>query len=435
MDYTVQEVIRFAQENDVKFVKLSFCDIIGRQKNVSIMVSELPRAFEKGIAFDGSAVRGFSSVADSDLVLVPDPSTLAILPWRPQQGRVARLYCHVEKSGGKKVENDPRRILSCAIERARRTGINVRMGAECEFYLFELDEKGRPTLTPQDDAGYCDTAPFDKAENVRREICLTLEEMGIMPESSHHEQGPGQNEVDFRCSDPMTAADSLFAFQSVVRMAAVSNGLYASFMPKPLKNSPGSGLHVNISVSVRGKNITHEVSENGTDPASRFLAGILRYIPEITLFLNPLTNSYRRMGVMEAPGHIAWGFCNRSALVRIPDAVDEYARMEVRSPDPSANPYLAFALLLHAGVEGVEKELPLEKPSFEDLLIGGHRTPELPTNLAQAIEAARSSDFLRKALPKSVIDSFIALKEAELEQYRIAPDPAAFEHERYFHRI
>lgn len=435
MDYTVQEVIRFAQENDVKFVKLAFCDLTGRQKNVSIMAGELQRAFEKGVSFDGSAVRGFCNVADSDLLLKPDPATLSILPWRPQQGRVARLYCHIEKSGGRKVEGDPRAILSCAAERARRAGISVRMAAECEFYLFELDERGRPTLIPQDDAGYCDTAPFDKAENVRREICLTLEEMGIMPESSHHEQGPGQNEVVFRPSDPLTAADTLFAFKSVVRMAAAQNGLYASFMPKPLKNSPGSGLHVNISIAVRGENKTNAVAEKGEDPASRFLAGILRYARHMALFLNPLTNSYRRLGVMEAPGYISWGHGNRSAMVRIPDASGDYARMEIRSPDPAINPYLAFALLIHAGMEGVERELPLCAPSAIDLTQPGHGMKPLPGSLGEALNEARQSEFLSGVLPKSVIDSFAALKEAEFEQYKAAPDPEAFEHDRYFHRI
>ncbi|MGI6152027.1 MAG: glutamine synthetase family protein [Christensenellales bacterium] len=435
MDYTVQEVIRFAQENDVKFVKLAFCDLMGRQKNVSIMVSELPRAFKKGISFDGSAVRGFSGVADSDLLLKPDPATLAILPWRPQQGRVARLYCRVEKSGGRKLESDPRRILASAVERARRAGLSVRMAGECEFYLFELDERGRPTLIPQDDAGYCDTAPFDKAENVRREICLTLEEMGIQPECSHHERGPGQNEVDFRPSDPMSAADALFAFKSVVRMAAASNGLYASFMPKPLKNQPGSGLHVNISIGTRGQNITDRIAEKGEDPASRFLAGILKYARHMSLFLNPLTNSYRRLGVMEAPGTISWGYGNRSAMVRIPDAAGDYARMEVRSPDPAINPYIAFALLIHAGLEGIDKELSLMPPCDVDLSRPGHGMKPLCASLGEALNEAQQSEFLKSVLPQSVIDCYIALKEAEYEQYKAAPNPEAFDYNLYFHRI
>ena len=435
MDCTAKEVIQFVRENDVKFVKLTFCDIVGRQKNISIVADELQRAFEGGVGFDGSAVRGFSGISDSDLSLRPDPTTLSILPWRPQQGRVARLYCDVIRSDGQTVESDSREILRAVEKRALDMGYEIRIGTECEFYLFELDERGRPTLIPQDDAGYCDTAPFDKAENVRRDICLTLEQMDIRPESSHHEQGPGQNEVDFKYAAPLAAAESLFAFKSVVRAVAARSGLFASFMPKPMEDKPGSGLHVNISVRRMGEDKMDRVAEGGKNPSSMFLAGIMAHAAEMTLFLNPLTNSYRRFGRMEAPAHAAWGYRNRSAMVRIPDSEGEYARMEVRSPDPATNPYLCFALLVAAGLDGIEKGLALEAPSFKNLALDEEKRPRLPMSLAEAIGAAENSAFVRSVLPDSVVDTFAMLKKRECEEQKSAADKVAFETAKYFHRV
>ena len=353
MTDTELEVLRFVQENDVKFIRLAFSDMFGIQKNISVMPDELPRAFETGISFDASAVRGFLNVEQSDLFITPDPSTLSILPWRPSHGRVVRLFCNVNYPDGRPFEGSSRHILQRAVKEAAQMGYVCKIGAECEFYLFETDEKGNPTMNPHDLGGYCDIAPNDKGENVRREICLTLEEMGIHPEASHHEQGPGQNEIDFKYSDAMTAADNLLTFKAAVKSIAARNGLYASFMPKPLPDKSGSGLHVNLSLSQGGRNIFKTAPDEGHCPeAEHFMAGVLDHIREITVFLNPLTNSYARFGAFEAPRYLSWSHQNRSQLIRIPAATGAQSRMELRSPDPSCNPHLAFAMLLQAGATG-----------------------------------------------------------------------------------
>jgi len=436
MDYTVNEVLQFAVDNDIKFVKLAFCNLMGVQKNISIVAEELPRAFESGISFDASAVTGFGSAEQSDLLLIPDPTTLSILPWRPQQGRVARLFCDVRRTDGSPFEVDGRQIVRRAEERAARMGFQCQIGSECEFYLFEMDEKGQPTHTPHDDAGYCDVAPADRAENVRRDICLTLEQMGIEPESSHHEQGPGQNEVDFRYAPPLIAADRLTAFKSVVKTIAVRNGLYASFMPKPIRDRSGSGLHINLSLCKRGENLMGQIKEGGSDPASCFLAGLLAHIPEITLFLNPITNSYSRFGRHEAPRHIAWGYQNRSVLVRLPGTGGKYSRIEVRSPDGACNPYLAYALLIHAGLTGIEKEMALEAPEKRNLFVRQDSYPApLPDTLGEALSLAKGSELLRKVLPGQVLSAYFAKKEEEWEMYAQADHRPTWEDKRYFNKI
>ncbi len=362
MDYTVQEILQFVEENDVKFVRLAFCDMFGSLKNIAIMAGELPRAFADGISFDASAVEGFMNVEESDLFLFPDPSTMAILPWRPQQGRVLRFYCDIRHPDGRTFDGDGRALLRRAVADLEQAGYRCQIGAECEFYLFETDEHQNPTGTPHDRAGYFDTAPMDRGENIRREICLTMEEMGLRPESSHHEQGPGQNEVDFAYTGALTAADNLVTFKSLVRVLAAQNGLYASFMPKPLKKYSGSGLHVNMSLQKDGQNIFVPAGQGHSPQAESFIAGILDRIAEITLFCNPLTNSYRRLGAFEAPKYISWSHQNRSQLIRIPAAQGEKARMELRSPDPSCNPYVVFALLIWAGLEGIVQQKPLGAP-------------------------------------------------------------------------
>ena len=291
MDATMSEVVQFIQENDVKFIRLAFCDIFGNQKNIAIMPTELARAFEHGIHFNASALRGFLNVEDSDLLLFPDPGTMSVLPWRPAQGRVVRFYCDIRYPDGTPFEGDGRHLLREASRRARRAGYAITMGTASEFYLFELDDKGHPTTIPHDHGEYFDVAPLDKAENVRRQICLTLEEMGIQPESSHHEQGPGQNEVDFRYAEALEAADNFVTFKSVVKSMASSSGLFASFLPKPLQGAPGSGLHLSISIMKDGKNLFHPSFEQSADGRS-FVAGILRHAAEMTIFGNPLTNSF-----------------------------------------------------------------------------------------------------------------------------------------------
>ena len=432
MDYTMKEVLQFVAENDVKFIRLAFCDIFGIQKNISIMPDELPRAFSEGISFDASAVRGFLNVEESDLFLRPDPRTLSVLPWRPSHGRVVRLYCDILTPDGQPFGGDGRAALRAAVKRAEDAGFSCQAGSECEFYLFELDDEGNPTDIPHDRAGYCDIAPKDNGENVRREICLTLEQMSIRPVSSHHEQGPGQNEIDFRYGPMLEAADNLVTFQSVVKTIAARSGLHATFMPKPLPQESGNGLHINLSLYRNGQNLFRIGNEHSPESES-FIAGILRRVREITAFLNPVTNSYERFGSFEAPKYVSWSHQNRSQLIRIPPARDEHLRMELRSPDPVCNPYLAFALLLDAGMEGIRDKLPLCPPCNG----GGHERHSagreaLPARLDEAVALARSSEFVRTSLPGILLEHYLDAKQEEYEQCLASVDPAEWEHDRYF---
>ena len=290
MKYVRDEVMQYVEEEDVKFIRMAFCDVYGNQKNISIMPGELSRAFSYGIAIDASAIPGFGGEVHSDLLLHPDPSTLSLLPWRPEHGKVVRMFCNVTYPDGTPFVSDTRAFLLRAAEAAKEAGISFTFGSEMEFYLFNRDENGAPTKIPYDNAGYMDIAPEDKGENVRREICLTLEQMGIYPESSHHEEGPGQNEIDFRYSDPLTAADNAVTFRSVVNTIAARNGLYADFSPKPLEAHPGNGMHINFAVK----------GASG-DSMANAIAGILAHICELTAFLNPSEASYSRFGVDKAP--------------------------------------------------------------------------------------------------------------------------------------
>ena len=400
MKYTKEEILQYVKEEDVKFVRLAFCDAFGKQKNISILADELSRAFEYGIAFDASAVKGYGDVTHSDLFLHPEPDTLKTLPWRPEHGKVVRMFTNVTRPDGSLFPCDTRSLLKKAINDAKKLGFTFSFGAEQEFYLFKLDEQGEPTKTPYDEAGYMDIAPADKGENVRREICLTLEQMGIRPESSHHEEGPGQNEIDFRYSEPLTAADDVLTFQTVVRTIAHRNGLAADFSPKPLEKKPGNGFHVNLSVKGRGKE----------DLTNKVIAGILEKIAEITLFLNPLNESYSRLGQNKAPHYITWSHENRSQLIRIPAAAGEYKRVELRSPDPMANPYLVFTLIIYACLCGLEANLPLPKPADLNLFKADEKElakyKKLPRSLAEAKKIAAKSDFLKTVLPKEILEIY-----------------------------
>lgn len=393
MLYTADEVFDFVEQEDVKFIRLSFCDIYGKQKNISILPSELRRAFEHGISFDASAICGFGEAVHSDLLLFPNPSTLNILPWRPTHGKVVRMFCDIRYPDGTPFERDCRLILRRAAEEAAKRGLTVRFGPEFEFYLFKTDENGEPTRVPLDHAGYMDVAPEDRGENVRREICLTLLDMGIQPESSHHEEGPGQNEIDFRYSDAMTAADNAMNFITVVKAISGRNGLYADFSPKPLEGESGNGLHINISLE----------SRDGVDYTSAFMAGILAHIREITAFLNPTEASYRRLGEKKAPRYITWSPENRSQLIRIPAAKGSYQRVELRSPDPMTNPYLAFALLIYAGLDGVEQGMTPPDAVDVNLYTADASVtdslPRLPGSLAEAREEALRSPLVQRVLP------------------------------------
>ncbi len=399
MSYTPDEILQYIEEEDVKFIRLAFCDVFGTPKNISIMPNEMKRAFEQGISIDASAIAGFGEESHSDMLLIPDPSEISILPWRPEHGRVVRMFCTVCNPDGTVFEADTRSLLKKTAGELESQGFDFNFGPETEFYLFKQDENGEPTKIPYDHAGYMDLAPEDKGENVRREICLTLEQMGIAPESSHHEEGPSQNKIDFRYSDALTAADHAITFRSVVKTIAARNGLYANFSPKPLANLPGNGMHINISAVY-----------NGEDVLPYATAGILKHISEITLFLNSQPDSYKRFGFNKAPLYISRSEQNRSQLIRIPATMREYKRAELRSPDPMCNPYLALLLLMKAMEDGIRNKLPLCEPTGINLFkatpkeLSGFET--LPRSLSEAIMAAKDSDFVKSSIPQSIIDDY-----------------------------
>ncbi len=390
----------------MRYIKLFFSDVFGNIKSISIQPSELERAFLEGIPFDAGAIPGFLNFAQSDLFVVPDASTLCVLPWRPQSGRVVRFFCSIHRADGTIFEGDTRKILFDFVEKTKERGLEFQIGTECEFYLFKRDENGEPTHIPHDYAGYCDLAPRDRGENVRREICLTLEQMGVHPESSHHESGAGQNEIDFKSSDPFTAADNLQTFKVVVNTIAAKNGLFASFLPKPFAGA-GNGLHVNVSIFEGAKNLfeSNEISKK----AENFIAGVLKYASELCAFTNPLPSSYSRLGEFEAPRFVSWSRQNQSQLIRVPFSRGE-TRMELRSPDPSANPYLCIYLILLAGIKGIDESLSLGAAHDLDLQKASaavlQNVQKLPHSLVDAISIAKNSDFLKNALPKSVLSIF-----------------------------
>lgn len=384
MKYTINDVMEYVREEDVKFIRLAFCDVEGTIKNVSIMPGELGKAFTDGIAFDGSAIKGFERAEKSDLLLFPDPDTLTLLPWRPSHGRVIRLFCDIKYADGKLYELDSRLILKKAIEYAESRGIRCDFGAEFEFYLFKLGDNGEITDIPCDEAGYMDVAPKDRGENIRREICLTIEEMGLYPECSHHEEGPGQNEIDFRYSDALSSADHAVIFKNATESIAYKNGFFASFAPKPVKNASGSGMHVNVSLT-------------GDENTFRsFYAGVMRRAREATYYFNPTEESYERLGGRKAPHKISWGEEDRTALIRIP-ASKKGKRFELRSPDGEANVYIAYALIIYAGTEGVEEGLTPERAISES-------GEELPGSLSEARDLAANSSFIKKYLPAKLTE-------------------------------
>lgn len=436
MNSTANDVLQFVLENDVSFIRLAFCDPFGTQKNIAIMPEKLPGAFEHGISFDAHAIKAFRDVTKSDLLLFPDPATLTVLPWRPGPGRVVRFFCDIKKPDGTPFEHDSRYILKKVISQYEQLGYVCKIGAECEFYLFRTDDNGEPTEITMDKGGYLDIAPLDKGENIRREICLCLEEMGIRVESSHHEQGPGQNEIDFKFSDALSTADNMLTFKSVVKAVAARNGLFASFMPKPILNRAGSGMHVNLSLSKNGVNIFDNSINDEADVVDSLIAGILEKTPEITMFLNPLCNSYERFGEYEAPIYVSWSHQNRSQLVRIPAAVGEQMRMELRSPDPSLNPYIAFALIMAAGLYGLQEKRPLPMAVDADLYSAGESVvknlTKLPASLSEAIQLAQNSSLVKDVLGEALVAKIIAIKKEETAAFEDADDKTWFYRQRYF---
>ncbi|MCR5107738.1 MAG: glutamine synthetase family protein [Lachnospiraceae bacterium] len=400
MNYTEQEVKQFVEEEDVKFIRLAFCDVFGNQKNISIMSSELDRAFDEGIAIDAWAVSGFDIFDRSDIILHPDPSTLAVLPWRPEHGRVVRMYCDITWPDRTPFMCDTRYFLQKAIKDAKSKGYVFHFGTEQEFYLFCNDDEEGSSKIPFDTAGYMDIGPRDRGENIRREICMTLEQMCISPESSHHEEGPGQNEIDFRYCEALKAADDAMTFRSVVNAIANRNGVKADFSPKPIKDKPGNGLHINFSVRSKDRDVD----------LMPVVAGILDNARDMTLFLNPVKESYDRLGTFMAPGYITWAKENRSTLIRIPALSGNHERGELRSPDTMANPYLAFGLLIYAGLYGLEGKLDPPKAIEKNLFLAEESElkeyDKLPLSLKEAVKAAKDSAFIKKYLPGEILKAY-----------------------------
>ncbi|MBR6229395.1 MAG: glutamine synthetase [Eubacterium sp.] len=389
MEYSPEEIMQYIEEEDVKFIRLMFRDSFGVQKNLSVMPSELRKAFTDGVGINPRHIDGFGGGEGSLLYLKPDPSTMTILPWRPESGRVVRMICDVCTAEGEFCDADSRVMLERAVAHSDREGVEFKFGSKSEFYLFKLDDEGNRTEIPFDEAGYMDIAPVDKCENIRREICLTIEEMGLRPERSHHEEGPGQNEIDFHYGTPLAAADQMSTFMMAVRTIAGRDGLYADFSPKPLRNKPGNGYHINIYATDR----------DGKDVCRQVAAGILNRIRDITIFLNPSESSYRRFGTNTAPDRVNWSGECPSALMHVSD-YKGMIRTELRSPDALSNPYLAYSLLIEAGLEGIRDglELPSVRVGEEQLL---------PQSLKEAREVALKSDFVKNVVPEAVLKSYM----------------------------
>ena len=427
MHYSKEDILAMVEENGVKFIRLQFIDILGTLKNVAITDRQLEKALNNQCMFDGSSINGFVRVEESDMYLRPDLDTFVIFPWRPQQGKVARLICDVYMPDGTPFEGDPRYILKKAINKAEAMGYTMNVGPECEFFLFEVDNDGNPTLKTNDKGSYFDLGPIDLGENARRDMTLALEDMGFEIETSHHEVAAGQNEIDFKYADALVTADNITTFKYVVKSIAQRHGLYATFMPKPLHGVNGSGMHINISLMKNGKNAFY----NGDDElglssvAYNFIAGVLKHIKEICAITNPLVNSYKRLVPdYEAPVYIAWSSKNRSPLIRVPASRGECTRIELRSPDPSANPYLVLACLLLAGLEGIKNNLEppkcIDKNIFD--LSREERKREhienLPESLHEAIMYMQKSNLVKEALGKNTFEYYIMAKEVEWDNYR-----------------
>ncbi len=388
MQYTKSEVLDFIEENDVKFIKLAFCDIFGCQKVIAIQPALVPEALETGIPIDASRITGFEREHDSELFLVPDTSTMSLLPWRPVHGRVVRFYCDIRRADGNGFDIDCRGILKKAVDIAKLHGIIFNFGARSEFYLFKNDGEGNPTDVPFDNAGFMDAAPEDKGEDVRREICLTLEDMGVTPQSSHHSGGPGQNIIEFCHSSAVHAADDVITYKSVVKTMAAHNGLTASFDPIPIPGKDGNGFHITLTPMLRDK----DCSEN-------FLAGILAHAAEITAILNPTADSYRRLGVFGAPEFVSWSEKSRRCFAYKKAG---QPAIEVRSPDSTTNPYLAYAALIYAGLDGYLKRTKLPKPDA-----ARETSEKLPKSAEEALQVFEKSSFIRNVFPEYFVRTFI----------------------------
>ncbi|MCX7773656.1 MAG: type I glutamate--ammonia ligase [Clostridia bacterium] len=422
-----EKIISIAKENDVKFVRLQFTDLFGMSKNLAITVDHLQQALENKYMLDGSSIDGFVRIEESDMNLYPDIDSFTVFPWRPQNGRVARFICDVYNPDGTPFEGDPRYILKKAVAEASKMGYTFNVGPECEFFLFHTDEAGKPTTLTHDQGGYFDLSPMDLGEDARRDICLTLEEMGFDVEASHHEVANGQHEIDFRYDEALRAADKFMSFKIVVKTVARRHGLAATFMPKPMTGMSGSGLHTNLSLSRGGRNVFCDPKDSLglSEEAYSFMAGIMAHIKAITAVANPLVNSYKRLvSGYEAPVYITWATKNRSPLIRIPAVKGDATRIELRSPDPSCNPYLTFAIILAAGLDGIKRGLKppasVERNIYtmtdaERLALGIERLPE---NLHDALNELEKDKLIMDTLGDHAATRFITAKRQEWDEYK-----------------
>ena len=428
MSYSKEDIIRMVKEEDVEFIRLQFTDIFGQLKNVAITASQIEKAVNDQVMFDGSSIEGFVRIDESDQYLYPDLDSFAIFPWRPSHGRVARLICDVHDPDGKPFVGDPRHVLKRALKRAEEMGFDAfNVGPEAEFFLFQTDDEGKPTTRTNDEAGYFDLGPLDHGEGTRREICMALEQMGFEIEASHHEVAQGQHEIDFKYADALRTADNIMTFKLAVKTLAQKNGLHATFMPKPIFGINGSGMHTNMSLFQGGKNAFYDPDDPKglSKEAYSFIAGLLAHVKGMAAVTNPLVNSYKRLVPgYEAPCYLAWSASNRSALIRIPAARGQSTRVELRSPDPACNPYLELALCLAAGLDGIEKGLTPPPEVTENIFDmnaaarKAHGIDSLPDSLEEAIHALEADPLVLDTLGEHVAANYIEGKRKEWEEYR-----------------
>ena len=421
--YTPEDIIRRVRDEDIQFIRMQFTDIFGQLKNVAITASQIERAVSNQIMMDGSSIEGFVRVEESDQYLWPDLDTFAVLPWRPQYGKVARLICDVHNPDGTPFVGDPRGVLKQTLRRAEALGLTFNVGPELEFFLFHTDENGKPTTQTTDEAGYFDLGPLDHGEGTRREICLNLEAMGFEIEASHHEVAAGQHEIDFKYTDALQAADNIMTFKLAVKTLAQKNGLHATFMPKPVSGTAGSGMHMNMSLFRDGKNAFFDPGDplQLSPLAYQFIAGLLEHVRGFCAVTNPLVNSYKRLVPgYEAPCLLAWSTGNRSALIRIPTPRGQGTRVELRCPDPACNPYLAFAACLAAGLDGIQRQLTPLEAVHENLytLEAQQAGDRLPDTLETAIQALQADRVVTDALGAHITEQYVAGKLQEWEEYQ-----------------
>ena len=427
MGYTKEDVFRMVREEDVQFIRMQFTDIFGQLKNVAVTASQIERAVNNEIMLDGSSIEGYVRIQESDQYLWPDLDTFAVLPWRPQYGKVARLICDVHNPDGASFMGDPRNVLKRTLLRAERLGYTFNIGPELEFFLFQTDERGRPTTETSDEAGYFDLGPLDHGESTRREVCLSLEEMGMQIEASHHELAPGQHEIDLKYVDALQAADNIMTFKLAVKTLAQKNGLHATFMPKPVSGTAGSGMHVNMSLFRNGRNVFFDENAPGqlSELARQFMAGLLAHARGFCALTNPLVNSYKRLLTgYEAPCYLAWSSSNRSSLILIPAPRGQGTRVELRNPDPACNPYLVFAACLAAGLDGIEHGLTPPPEVTENIYAmsdadrAARNIANLPVNLADALCTLEGDPVITEALGEHVTRQYTEGKRREWEEYR-----------------